>query len=457
MSPPGRKISRDEKPIKFLFENSLFLIFGALIGIIWVNSGPQGEKTHDNLFSFELSYLIDRDAGHHGDDHGDDHGGDHDGDEEHSADESTEGSDDGEQGNSGSVDHHEEHHGHPIDIRFLINGVLMALFFGIAAKEVWESMLPGGALSNPKKAAMPLLATLGGIVGPVALYLLVVVIDGSMAGIGRGWAVPCATDIAFSYLVARLIFGPGHPAIAFLLLLAIADDAAGLVIIAIAYSDNVQWSYLLLTVLAMGLAWVLRRAKVQSFWWYLIFPGVLSWCGFFFAGVEPALGLVPIIPFMPHAKTDLGIFAKQELQRQDTLNEFEHWFKNPVEVILGLFGLCNAGVLLGSVGMGTWAVLLGLIVGKPLGITLFTWIGEKFFRLEMPEGLGYKHVVTLGCIAGIGFTVALFVSTAAFDSTSPYLDEIKMGALLSFGSAFVSFAVAKGLGVKRLKPDEKIQ
>lgn len=458
MSAPDRKLSRDEKPIKFLFEYSVFLIVGALAGLIWVNSGPIGAQTHENLFSFELSQLFFRDgevdhenSHNHGSDNGDpNHAVNSDSGGHVSLASHPEGEDDGH------AEHHDEHHGHPVDVRFLINGVLMALFFGIAAKEVWESMLPGGALSNPKKAAMPLLATLGGIVGPAGLYLVVVIAVGQMAELGRGWAVPCATDIAFSYLVARLIFGPGHPAIAFLLLLAIADDAAGLIIIAVAYSENVQWSYLLLTVVAMVLAWVLRRFQVQSFWWYLLIPGAMSWCGFFLAGVEPALGLVPVIPFMPHAATDLGIFAKQELNRHDTLNEFEHWWKNPVEVILGLFGLCNAGVLLSSVGMGTWAVLVGLIIGKPLGITLFTWLGEKVFRLEKPVGLGYKHVVSLGCIAGIGFTVALFVSTAAFNPSDPSLDVVKMGALMSFGSAFVAIVVAKMLGVKRLKPDEKI-
>ena len=96
-------------------------------------------------------------------------------------------------------------------------------------------MLPGGALSNPRKAATPLLATFGGIAGPALFYLGGCVLTGQTAVFGDGWAVPCATDIAFSYLVARVIFGVGHPAIAFLLLLAIADDAAGLIILAVAY------------------------------------------------------------------------------------------------------------------------------------------------------------------------------------------------------------------------------
>lgn len=327
----------------------------------------------------------------------------------------------------------------------------MAFFFAIAAKEIWESLLPGGPLSNPRKAAMPLLATLGGIVGPALLFLAGAMALGQMDTIGKGWAVPCATDIAFSYLVGRLIFGSGHPAIAFLLLLAIADDAAGLVIIAIAYPQQTpELAWLLLSLGGMLIAFVMGKMKIHSFWWYLLIPGVMSWLGFYWAHIHPALGLVPIIPMMPHAGSDLGIFVKSELKRNDTLNEFEHWWKNPVEIILGLFGLCNAGVAvnLGSVGVGTWLVLLGLIVGKPVGIGLCTLIGDKVFKLSVPDGMDYRDVITLGFVAGIGFTVALFVSTAAFDKTDPNLDPIKMGALLSFGAAAISFAVAKALGVQ---------
>jgi NhaA family Na+:H+ antiporter len=124
-----------------------------------------------------------------------------------------------------------------------------------------------------------------------------------------------------------------------------------------------------------------------------------------------------------------------------------------VEIILGLFGLCNAAVAFSSVGTGTWLVLAGLLLGKPLGITLLTLIAEKVFGLQIPEGMGYKHVITLGCVAGIGFTVALFVSVAAFPEGGAALDSVKMGALLSFGAAVLSFVVAKALGVKPTTPE----
>ncbi|MCA9073329.1 MAG: Na+/H+ antiporter NhaA, partial [Planctomycetaceae bacterium] len=274
--------------------------------------------------------------------------------------------------------------------------------------------------------------------------------------LGRGWAVPCATDIAFSYLVARLIFGKGHPAISFLLLLAIADDAAGLVILAVAYpQEAMQPQWFLLTAAAIGCGLAMRKMGVRNFWWYLLIPGVMSWFSFYMAGIHAALGLAPIIPTMPHAKSDLGLFESEELKRHDTLSEFEHWWKNPVELILGLFGLVNAGVVFSNVGAGTWLVLAGLIIGKPLGITLFTWLGEKVFKLQMPAGMGYSHIISLGMVAGIGFTVALFVSTAAFYEPGPIQDSVKMGALGSFLAAVLAIGVSRLLKVQPYRESDE--
>ena len=389
--------SRIAAGMDFLFENSLFLIAGAALALIWANINEDTYQAWVHLAIFG--------------------GG----------------------------------HGHGITWHFLVNDVLMALFFAIAAKEVWESFLPGGALSNIRTAATPLLATLGGVAMPAVLYLIGANLTGQMETLGRGWAVPCATDIAFSYLVARLIFGKGHPAISFLLLLAIADDAAGLIILAIAYpQEALQPQWFLLTAAAIGLGLAMRKRRVRSFWWYLLIPGVMSWFSFYMAGIHAALGLAPIIPTLPHAKTDLGLFNEEEDKRHDTLSEFEHWWKNPVELILGLFGLVNAGVAFSNVGTGTWLVLTGLLVGKPLGITLFTFAGQKLFKLNMPVGMNYRHIISLGTVAGIGFTVALFVSTAAFEQPGPIQDSIKMGALGSFFAAVLAIGVSRMLKIKPL-------
>jgi len=439
-------------PITFLFENSIFLIAGAVLALAWANLGPDTYRRlveydlrtpfaaahHENAASHSLEEAHHSEnvahTGHQSHDPHDESGG------------QVAAAAGDSQGRDGGG------HGHGLTLAFLVNDILMALFFAIAAKEVWEALLPGGPLSDPRKAATPLLATLGGIVGPAGLYALGVLMFSSWSELGSGWAVPCATDIAFSYLVARLIFGPGHPAIAFLLLLAIADDAAGLMILAVFYpSAELSLGWLLLSVAAVALGFLFRKMRLHSFWWYLLIPGTMSWVSFYFAGIHPALGLVPIIPAMPHAHTDLGIFAREELRRHDTLNAFEHWWKNPVEVILGLFGLVNAGVAFSAVGTGTVLVLVGLIVGKPLGITLFTWIGQRFLKLEIPGGMNYRHVISIGMVAGIGFTVALFVSTAAFPlSRFPQatLDAVKMGALASFFAAVVAYVGARMLGIR---------
>ena len=446
MLKPGKK----RLPVvAFLFANSLFLIAGAVGALIWANVSPD---TYKNFVHFELSRLIE-------DSTEDGHSHDH----SHLDDEKTDSlqlTDPGSVANESGHDSDGHSGAHPWTIHLLVNDLLMALFFAIAAKEVWESFLPNGALSNPRKALTPLLATLGGIVGPAGIYLGGAILIGQSGwfgqegDLGRGWAIPCATDIAFSYLVARIIFGVGHPAIAFLLLLAIADDAAGLVILAIAYPQQaIEPIWFLLTGVAMFLAWAMRRARVMSFWPYLLVPGVLSWISFYFSGIHAALGLVPIIPFLPHAYTDLGIFARTELKRTDTLNAFEHWWKNPVEIILGLFGLTNAGVVLGNTGNATIIVLLGLLVGKPLGITLFTWISQRFFKLEMPAGMSYRHVVVLGTVAGVGFTVALFMADAAYPMASfseELRDAVKMGALLSFFAGVVAFVIARAVGIRPL-------
>jgi len=335
-------------------------------------------------------------------------------------------------------------------IHFPVNEIAMAFFFGIAAKEVFESLLPGGALSSPRKAAMPLLATLGGMIGPATLYVLGALLLGQHELL-RGWAIPCATDIAFSYLIARFIFGDKHPAIPFLLLLAIADDGGGLLILALFYpTGNVRLGlFAALVVGALVVAYLLKRQKVTNFWPYLAISGPLSWLGFYYGGLHPALALVPIIFAMPHEASDIGIYAAQEETQLDALNQFKHWWKNPVEVILALFGFVNAGVMFTSVGAGTWLVCIGLIVGKPLGITLFSLLGRAF-GLSLPDGMHWNELVVLGCAAGIGFTVALFVSTVAFP-IGGILDAAKMGALFSFGSMLVTIIAAKLLGVKPLR------
>lgn len=356
------------------------------------------------------------------------------------------------------------HDGHrTLTLHYLVNDVLMALFFAIAAKEVWEAVILKNGSLRGKKAATPLFATAGGMFGPIVIYLGLAILMGSdtYSAVSNGWAIPTATDIAFSYLVGRLVFGAGHPAVRFLLLLAIADDAAGLIILAIFYpSGDLAPEWLLLSLGAAVGVFVLfnwlprqldrhkqdrptstRIRKMLGGSPYIV-AGCISWYGFMRSGLHPALGLLPIVLTIPHADRAFGIFSAAEKYLHDLLNVMEHILKNPVEFILFLFGLMNAGVAFSEIGDATWLVLAGLIIGKPVGILLFGWIAARPLGLGLPQGMRIIDLVVIGFVAAIGFTVSLFVASVAFEPGSVQ-SAAKMGALFSFGAAIISIIVGK--------------
>ena len=313
-------------------------------------------------------------------------------------------------------------------IHFAVNDVGMAFFFALAAKEVVEATAPRGALHSPRRAAMPLVAAIGGMAGPAVIYVALTMATGQR-DLLPGWAIPSATDIAFSYLAARIIFGPKHPAIPFLLLLAIADDAFGLVILTAFYPIRSlrPIEFVVLQGVAIAVAIWLRQSGRQNFWPYILGAGLPSWFAFYRGGLHPALALVPIIPFVPHARGDAGLFVNASPHGRDPLTEFEHRWKWPVQGVLFFFGLANAGVPLSNTGAGTWIVLTSMLLGKPLGIVLFSALGLTM-GLHHPAHLSWRDLIVLGCAAGIGFTVALFFATAAFPAGA-LLDQTKMGAL----------------------------
>jgi NhaA family Na+:H+ antiporter len=332
-------------------------------------------------------------------------------------------------------------------VHFAVNDIGMVFFFAIAAKEVYDATLPGGPLSSPRQAAVPLFAAVGGMVAPASFYLVGIMLLGR-PDLHSGWAIPCATDIAFSYLAARLIFAPGHPAVPFLLLLAIADDAMGLIILAVFYpTGDVSFLTLVLWLVpALILAWTMRRVGVASFWLYLLGPGLLSWVALHEGGLHPALALVPIVPFMPHRKVKIPQFGGKPDFSANTMDEFEHWWHVPVQVILMGFGLVNAGVPLSSVGPITGIIMVSLVIGKPVGILGTTWLAGRL-GFDRAPGLSYAAVTVVGVAAGIGFTVALFFATAAFPP-GLVLDEAKMGALLSFFAAPVAILLGRSMRVR---------
>jgi Na+:H+ antiporter, NhaA family len=334
-------------------------------------------------------------------------------------------------------------------LEFPVNHVGMVFFFALAAKEVVEATAPGGALHPWRRAALPGVAAVGGMAAPALIYVLFVRAAG-VPQLGRGWAIPCATDIAFSYLVAKAIFRR-HAAIPFLLLLAIADDALGLIILALFYpvGDLHLAVGAALMSAALAVSFALRRSRVRAYWPYVVAGGALSWVALFRGGLHPALALVPIMPFMPHAARDPGLFVEAPPGTHDALSEFEHHWKYPVQFVLFLFGLANAGVPIGQYGTATWAVLTAIVVGKPLGIGVAVAVAVTA-GLHLPRHVDWRDMAVVGCAAGLGFTVALFFATAAFPQGSA-LEQSKLGALLSMSSAAVAFAAAAVLQVGRFR------
>ena len=412
-------MSQSPKLWNFIQEYSLLLIFGALAALGWAN------YDYDSYHHLVEMVLIDHSPVGH------------------------------------------LHDGHrTLTLHYLINDVLMALFFAMAGKEVWEAIILKNGSLRGRKALTPLIATAGGLLGPIGIYLVGAFMVGKLAVLANGWAIPIATDIAFSYLVARIVFGARHPAVGFLLLLAIADDAAGLIILAVFFpSGDLAPEWLGLSVVSAVAVYFLANrlprmldssrgdnhftkiAEKLSFWPYLI-AGCGSWYGFQQAGIHPALGLLPIVVTIPHADITFGLFDAKKLEQHDLLNDIEHKMKVPVEFILLLFGFANAGVEFSAIGEATWLVLAGLLIGKPIGIFLFGWLAAGPLRLGLPEGMKMNHLVVIGFIAAIGFTVSLFISAVAFPP-GDIQDAAKMGALFSFGAVFLSLAVGRILKVEK--------
>lgn len=338
-----------------------------------------------------------------------------------------------------------------LSFHFISNELFMTLFFGIAAVEITQSCLPGGDLNPLSRAVNPLLGTLGGVLGPVLVYLGLNSLVGGPE-LHNGWGIPTATDIALAWLAARTVFGPAHPAVSYLLLLAVADDAIGLVIIAIFYPDPshpVAPVWLLLTCLGMLVAWGLRRRRVRSYWPYILLGGSLSWGGLHLAHLHPALGLVFIIPFLPHAPRERKHLFDEDPGDRSSLAQFEHEWKVVVDFGLFMFGLANAGVEFSSIGTVTWLVLASLIVGKTVGIFGFGLLAERLgFRL--PRGMKGRDLLVAGVIAGTGFTVALFVSGSAF--SDPVIQgAAKMGAMFSLVAALLGMLLGKIVHIRKVR------
>lgn len=336
-----------------------------------------------------------------------------------------------------------------ISLHFLINEIFMVFFFAIATVEIKQSLLPGGYLNPVKRVINPIMSTFGGVIGPAAVYILLNHFIGSPSYI-NGWGIPTATDIALAWLAARAIFGSDHPAVSFLLLIAIIDDGIGLVIIALFYPDPanpVAPVWLLLTLAAMMLSWAMNKKKITSYWPYILICGSLSWAGLYLAHIHAALALVFIIPFLSHKKKEPYKLFEGQVMPTSALEKFEKEFSTFVDMGLFMFGLTNAGVMISGVNNLTWIVFMSLLIGKTGGIFIMSSVA-CLMGFPLPKGMNKKELFTAGIIASMGLTVALFLAGSAF-TDSNMQGSAKMGALFSAGGFIAAFIVSKVFRIKK--------
>ncbi|MDR1952872.1 MAG: Na+/H+ antiporter NhaA [Clostridiales Family XIII bacterium] len=348
-----------------------------------------------------------------------------------------------------------------ITLEFLVNDIFMVFFFATAGIEIVNSLSAGGALNPIRKAVVPLMAMIGGVMGPVLIFTILNGVVG-LPEYAAGWGVCTATDIALAWLLAKIVFGAQHPAISFLLLLAVADDGVGLAIIAVFYPDPElppQYIWLLLVVLAMGIAFLMKKKGIDAWPLYIFGPGVVSWIGMHNAHLHPALALVFIVPFLYRTKPEQSKLDYNEGWdiHSETyepivhlpIDRCEHSITPFVDFGLVFFGLANAGVQFSDISALTWIVLSSLILGKTLGVTVFTAIAVKLMKCSLPDNMNAKDVVVAGLIAGLGLTVALFIAGNAFTDLS-LQSAAKMGALFTVASFILAPVAGKLLKIKRI-------
>jgi NhaA family Na+:H+ antiporter len=307
------------------------------------------------------------------------------------------------------------------DLRHWINDGLMAFFFFLISLEVKREIVRG-ELRHPKAAAMPVLAAIGGVVVPVCIYLLVAG-GGEPAG---GWGIPMATDAAFAIGILAVL-GNRVPVGAklFLVTLAVVDDVAAICVIALAYTSHVSVAWLALSVVGFVSVGLLARARVVRPWAYVV-PVLVAWVGMLESGVHATLAgvvLALLVPAAPIAGRDV----MEEIE--DRLHPFSSF------VVLPLFALANAGVAIGEKSLEhpdservALAVALGLVVGKFVGVAGMALAALRLGIGRLPEGVDIRSLLGLAALAGIGFTVSLFIAPLAF-TDGGLADAGKIGVL----------------------------
>jgi NhaA family Na+:H+ antiporter len=368
-------------------------------------------------------------------------------------------------------------------LHFIVNDVLMAIFFFVVGLEIRREV-HAGELSDLRRAALPIAAALGGMLVPAAIYAIL-----NHGGPGQaGWGIPMATDIAFAVGVVTVLGSRVSPALRVLLLaLAVIDDLGAILVIAIFYSDGVAPAWLGISALGLAAVWLVRASGTRSLWAYAA-PGVVVWLGLYLGGVHPTLAGV-LLGLVTPVATWLGVDGLRrargeldeviaadpadQLERLDAVQTacreavspsiyLQHRLHGVVAyLIMPLFALANAGVAIrGELGGGAGTVLLGivlgLVVGKLLGVFGAAWLASRLGLATRPRGVGDRGLLLVASVAGIGFTMSLFVAQLALPP-GPLLDAAKLAILIASGLAMVLGGV---LGVALLPrpagPDDDV-
>jgi NhaA family Na+:H+ antiporter len=304
-----------------------------------------------------------------------------------------------------------------------INDALMAIFFFFVTLEIKREFLQG-ELSNIKQALLPIIGAIGGMVVPALIYVFINFSDSETL---NGWAIPSATDIAFSLGVLSLL-GKRVPISlkVFLTALAIIDDLGAIVIIALFYSGDLSIKYLILMLIAFIILLLINKFNIKKFLPYLI-VGVFLWDFTHNSGIHATIAGVLLAMTIPHRKKEKDF---------SLLIKVEHSISPYVAFgIMPLFAFANAGVSLDGLSFASLldkvplGILLGLFVGKQLGVFIFSYISIKMKIAQMPNNSNWFNFYGVGILTGIGFTMSLFVGNLAFVENMEYMDGVKIGVL----------------------------
>tara|TARA_Y100000590_G_scaffold85333_1_gene95366 strand:+ start:2108 stop:3283 length:1176 start_codon:yes stop_codon:yes gene_type:complete len=321
-----------------------------------------------------------------------------------------------------------------LSILHWINDALMAIFFFVVTLEIKREFLHG-ELSKPKQALLPIIGAVGGMAVPALIYVIINLETGYTL---KGWAIPSATDIAFSIGVLSLL-GSRVPISlkVFLVALAIIDDLGAIIIIAFFYSGELQYNFLLLMLLSFIALLLLNKLNIKTFLPYFLI-GILLWYFTHGSGIHSTISGVLLATTIPHKKNEKDYSLLQKL---------EHMLSPYVAFgIMPLFALANAGVVLKGASLNTLlapvplGILCGLFFGKQIGVFLFSFVSVKLKIAEMPTNANWLKFYAVGVLTGIGFTMSLFVGNLAFVDYLGEMDGVKIGVLAgSFLSAIVGY------------------